>query len=105
MRIRKRIEQLQQYRLNGVRSLADGDQFDLERRKRVRTLPLASAHLYLVTVQDSQAGGRKRELAYLNKKRSLDEAGSPPPSPSLSLLTQSSRGLLLRFVARWTARV
>ena len=33
-RLRKRIEQLQSYRLNGIRTLADGDLFEVERRKR-----------------------------------------------------------------------
>ena len=33
-RLRKRIEQLQNYRLNGIRSLADGELFEAEKRKR-----------------------------------------------------------------------
>lgn len=33
-RLRKKIEQLQMYRLNGIRTLADGELFEIERRKR-----------------------------------------------------------------------
>lgn len=33
--LRKKIELLQQQRLHGVRTLADGQQFEIEKRKRV----------------------------------------------------------------------
>jgi hypothetical protein len=42
-RLRKKIEQLQSYRLNGIRTLADGELFELERRKRETGKSVASA--------------------------------------------------------------
>jgi hypothetical protein len=39
-RLRKRIEQLQMYRAHGIRSLAEGEKFDAERKKRVCLYPL-----------------------------------------------------------------
>lgn len=68
-RLRKRIEQLQNYRLNGIRSLADGELFEAEKRKRDAQLGNKKSGGGAFDAPGSGMGGKTT-----GKKRSAAEA-------------------------------
>lgn len=59
-RLRKRIEQLQQYRLNGIRTLADGELFEAEKRKRDAMLGGKKGALDAPASAGGKTAGKKR---------------------------------------------
>lgn len=94
-RLRKRIEVLQNYRLNGIRSLADGELFEAEKRKREALLGKKGGPF---DAPGSGVGGKMT-----GKKRSAAEVAEEDRSnkarkdmggkgPSLTLSTAAAAG-------------
>ena len=75
MRLRKRIAQLQHYRKNGIRTLAEAEEFEAEKRKRETELALKKQResaSYLYESGRQQSGGRERSNRWLNRERGED---------------------------------
>ncbi len=70
-RLRKRIETLQNWRLNGIRSLADGELFEAEKRKREAQQSGGKKGLYDAPGSGAAkiGGGKKRSAAEMEEER------------------------------------
>jgi len=60
IRLRKRIEQLQHYRLNGIRTLADAELYEAERRRREAAMGGKKATSMDAYTPYTKGGGKKR---------------------------------------------
>ena len=97
-RLRKRIAQLQEYRRNGIRSLAEAHEYDVLKRKREQINPLRIASTKktptAATVASASANdekGRRSTAATSTTggKRKREEPTASPPSSSSSSSSSS----------------
>jgi transcriptional adapter 2-alpha len=80
MRLRKRIQQLQHYRRNGIRTLAEAELYESDRKKRETEQALkkqrqGASYLYESGRSQSGSGSRERKSRWLNRERSSNDIG------------------------------
>lgn len=93
MKLRKRIAQLQQYRKNGFRTLAEAQAYESEEKKRESEAALKKQRESASYLYDSgrqpQSGGRDRANRWLNRERQSVESTSITGGPASTAVSSS----------------
>jgi transcriptional adapter 2-alpha len=91
MRLRKRIQQLQHYRRNGIRTLAEAELYESDRKKRDTEQALkkqrqGASYLYESGRSQTGSGSRERKSRALNRERSTTDIGGGDEGEGMDLV-------------------
>jgi transcriptional adapter 2-alpha len=100
--LRRRIEQLKHWRSNGIRTLAEGELYEIERQRRENSLKRAKDSSYLYTYGDKsglRSSSSSRHTRYLartsDEYNRLDKMRSRPRKPGQPLELEGMPGVEL----------
>ncbi|OQS03942.1 transcriptional adapter 2-alpha [Thraustotheca clavata] len=103
MRLRKQIAQLQEYRMHGIRTLAEAEMFELDKKKKETEQALQKSResaAYLYDSARNASGNRVRNSRWLNREQDGEKtnaSGIIDGAPGAHLLTPKEKELCARL--------